>query len=314
MVTDGNESAGDGKQNSQGDGKYNDPVFKTGFDRASRDLLLQDANAGQMGKSGSDLKSPTLMNAVVDEIARKEGYDTAAKSRVDAEVNWNSAFPEGTKSVSKEDLQKLLQDKNLAAHNRGYIEFIDENFSKIAGLAEPGGAKAQDGKDTRVSLSDMSTLGGLNEIDPARMRAAVDFMQSKFFELSSMDNKVSSQRIERMLFDHSFQLFPKDVQEKIYDLTKLVKSADQRLENFEGNKRVKSGLTEDDARALDAKTLTDNLRIQELQKSMFGRKFAGLDGKTLSADAKSQYESAARRYAELQKQGLDEFLEGLRKD
>ena len=250
-----------------------------------------------------------LAQETVDLMARSEGYTDAAKNEFEAEANWGRAFGKAASSFTAEQLKEQSQRSDLDPRSQGFVQFLNDNFSKIAGLS----AK-KDSTPAKVSLSDVAVLGAMNEVDPSSMSAGVKFLQDNFFKVSGMDNKVTVDRVERLLFDHSFQFFPKDVQERLNDSLLVVKSADKAPSNFDAQgKRQRSGFTEEQAQKLNAADLTDAMRAQALQKGMFGRNTQRFDGKTISKDAPAQIAEAQKRYAELKNRGLDAFLDALKK-
>lgn len=242
------------------------------------------------------------LNAAVGEIQRQEAYRGAVKSEADAEISWNQTIG-SEKSVSSTDIKNRLKDQSLSPQQQGVLQFLDDNFSKIAGTV---------GNDSsRMSKADLMAVGGMNQISPEKIDAGVSFLKDHFFELSGLDDKVSSQRVDKLIYDHSFQLFSKETQERLYDIASVVKSSDQNPKSFDQGKRLHSGLTKDETDALNSKELSDNLRIQALEKTMFGAKFQRMDGKQLSPEQSSQYTAAEKRYRELQSKGLDKFLSQL---
>ena len=281
----------DGK--SVRDGQFGDPASKK-----------ESAELGQML-----LKDAQTDKGVLDEIARQQGYKQAVKSEPEAEVSWNRAFPKGERSLSHDKIKERLKDPSLEGKSKGFVQFLDDNYDKIAGMAGTGSDK-----NPALSVTDVMTLASMNQVDPVRMQAGAQFLKDKFFQISGMDDKVNAQRVERLLFDHSFSLFPKETQERLNDIVSVVKSVDQSPSAFDqSGKRTRSGLTSDDAQKLNATELGDNLRIQSLQKGMFGGKTVKFDAKQISPDARTQYEAAQKRYHELQNKGLDQFLAGLEK-
>lgn len=253
--------------------------------------LLRDAQGQRFGNRELD--------AAVAEIQRQESYKGAVKTEADAEINWNQSIG-NAKSLSAADIKSRLNDNNLSPQAKGFLQFLDDNFSNLAGAVS---------KDaSHVSKADLMAIGGMNSVSPERIDAGAKFLKDHFFELSGLDDKVSAQRIDRLIYDHSFQLFSKETQDRLYDVANVVKSSDQSPQSFEQGKRVRSGLTRDDANTLQAQELSDNLRIQALQKALYGAKLQRFDGKTLGGDSSSQYNAAAQRYRELQKKGLDSFL------
>ncbi|HNH52828.1 MAG TPA: hypothetical protein PLL07_10460, partial [Nitrosomonas sp.] len=61
----------------------------------------------------------------------------------------------------------------------------------------------------------------MNQVSPEKIDAGVNYLKKHFFELSGLDDKVSSQRIDKLIFDHSFQLFPKETQDRLYDIANV---------------------------------------------------------------------------------------------
>lgn len=286
--------------NSVRDGQFGDPAKQSNNEQASQRLLF-DAQSDRKG-----VLPDTSMKEIVDEIARQQGFKGALKSEPEAEISWNQAFPGGEKSVSADKLKQRLQDPKLDGRSKGFIQFLDENFDKLAGISGKG--------DKQLCVTDVMAAAAMNQVDPVRMDGAVDFLKKNYFQVSGMDDKVNKERLDRILFDHSFSLFPKETQERLMDLSNVLKSADQRPSNFDQTgKRTKSGLVPEDADKLSGQELSDNLRVQSLQKYLFGAKTQKFDGKQLGAEAKSQFDTAQKRFKELQAKGLDKFLASLEK-
>lgn len=271
------------------------PILKKGLEQAQ----AQGASRELLGAAQNELQ-PGLKE-VIDRIAQDESYKNAIKSEVDAESSWRRAFPKGENTATQDKLKEELKNPSMDPHTRGYLQYLSDNFSKIAGIA----SQKQD-KNPALSIADAAAFGGMNETSPARIKSGVEFLQNKFFAVSGLDDKVTAERLDRLIYDHSFQLFPQDVQDHFYELSSVIKSADQRLSNFDqSNKRTKSGLSADDAKTLNPEELSDNLRIQALEKRMFGKSLAKLDGKAIGPEAKSQYAAASQRYKELKEKVSD---------
>lgn len=243
-------------------------------------------------------------------MAKSEGYNAAVKTEFDAESNWGKAFGKNAGSFTAEQLKAHAQRTDLDPHSQGFVQFLSDNFPKIAGISS-----RKDVTPAKISMTDVTTLGAMNETDPESMDAGVKFLKDHFFKVSGMDNKVTVDRVERLLFDHSFQFFPKDVQERLNDSLLVVKSADKDPANFDSQgQRKKSGFTEEQAQKLDASQLTDMVRAQALQKALFGKSTQKFEGKTVGKDAGAQYAEAQKRYSELKSRGLESFLAGLQKN
>lgn len=277
--------------NDAGKEKPQDPQLQKAFDWASADK----AHAAQASEELLKAADPN------------ETYKTALKSEYDAESNWTHSLPKGQTALTADQIKDILKKPDLDAQSQGFMHFLQDNFLHIAGVAGSDGGRA-DASAAKISLGDVVALGAMNEVSPEKMEAGVKFLQGNFFPLSGFDNKVTSERVEKLLYDHSYLLLPQETKDLIYDLTNVVKSSDGSLADFDKGKRTKSGLTEDDAKALKANELTDNLRIQALEKGMFGTALQRLDGKTLGAKAQAQYDEAAKRYKDLRSKGLDDFL------
>ncbi len=243
-------------------------------------------------------------------MAKSEGYNGAVKTEFDAEANWGRAFGRNAGSFTAEQLKVQAQRTDLDPHSQGFVQFLSDNFSKIAGISA-----RKDSSPAKISLTDVAALGAMNETDPKSMDAGVKFLKEHFFKVSGMDNKVTVDRVERLLFDHSFQFFPKDVQERLNDSLLVVKSSDKDPANFDAQgQRKKAGFTEEQAQKLDASELTDMVRSQALQKALFGKSTQKFDGKTVGKDAGAQYSEAQRRYSELKSRGIESFLATLQKN
>ena len=253
------------------------------------------ANLWQSSVSDQDfMKDDSLAKKAAEAVAQQDGYKGAIKSAVDAESSWKRAFPDGASSVSGDQVKARLNDPATDAHTKGFLQFVQDNFDKLAGLSSLKD-KPEAGK---LNVTDVACAGAMNEISPEHMQSGVKFLQDKFFELSGMDNKVTRDRVEKMYWDHSFKLFPKETQQDIFDLMSVMKSADQRPENFPQGKKGKTALSDEDAGKLDGKQLADNLRIQALQKWIYGKNAQGFDSATLGKDALTQNQFASKRYSE----------------
>lgn len=251
-----------------------------------------------------------LAKETVALIARNEGYTGAAKTEFEAESNWNKAFGKNAGSFSAEQLKEQANRTDLDPRSQGFVQFLNDNFSKIAGISA-----RRDANPAKISMSDVTVLGAMNEINSKSIDDGVNFLKENFFKVSGMDNKVTVERVERLLFDHSFQFFPKDVQERLNDSLLVVKSADKNPANFDAQGiRKKAGFTEDQAKQLNAAELTDIARAQALQKGLYGKNTQKFEGKTVGKDAQAQYSEAQKRYAELKARGLDSFLSTLEKN
>jgi hypothetical protein len=262
------------------------------------DPVLRDAM--QHVHSESEQASHNLLNAALKE----DGYKTAVHSEFEAEANWHHAFSKGQTALTQTELSEMLKNPKLDTQSQGFMHFLQDNFEQIAGCSANAAAKAD-----KVSINDVIAIGGMNEVSPGKIRDGVDFVQNNFFALSGLDNKVTADRVEKLTYDHSFLLLPKSTQELLYDLKDVVKSANRLPADFDHGKRVKSGLTEDDARALKADALSDNLRVQALEKGMFGTSVQKFDSNVLGPKAQQQFDEAAKRYNELKSKGLDKYLQ-----
>ena len=292
----------------------------TDADKAWRSAVEQlPPSVRENMKSSPEELAREVSKSIANTEKQNEAYRGALKTELDAELNWNRALPKGETVLTAAKLKERLQDPKLEPESRGFLKFLDDNFSKIAGVAgrkdkgadkatTPGATSA-----TELSINDATAVGGMNQINPEKMDAGVKFLQDNFFKLSGMDNKVSSERMDRLLFDHAFQFYSKETQDRMYDVADVVKASDQRPQSFSNGARTKSGLQETDAAGLKPNELVDSMRIQALQKAMYGRSTAKYDGKSLSKDAESQYEQAKKRYTDLRKNGLDDFLQKLDK-
>lgn len=285
-------------------------------------------NAGKAGQTAEKLRSDSreplpdsvlkalsenpekLAKEAVALIGKEEGYKGAVKTEFEAEANWNRAFGKGASSFTADQLKEQAKRTDLDPHSQGFVQFLNDNFSKIAGIAA-----RRDGNPAKISVNDVAAIGAMNEIDAKSMDAGVKFLKENFFKVSGMDNKVTVDRVERLLFDHSFNFFPKDVQDRLNDSLLVVKSADRNPANFDnqGN-RKKSGFTEEQAQSLNAGELTDIVRAQALQKGMFGKTTQKFEGKNIGKDAPAQFAEAQKRYAEIKNRGLDAFLASLEKN
>jgi len=271
-----------------GQEKSKDPLLKKAMEQGAADLLSQES-----------LKAS---------ISEQEAYRGAVKSQVDAESNWTHALPKGQKSLSSDEINEQLKNPKLDPQTHGFLHFLQDNFLEIAGTAGQKGADK-----SKVSINDVIAIGAMNEVSPEKIDDGVKFLQENFFKLSAFDDKITAERVEKMMFDHAFLLYPKETQNRISELPAVIKSVDQRPQNYYQNNRMKLGLSEDDAKKLNARDLTDNLRIQALEKGMFGTSALKFDSKSLNPKALIQYEEAAQRYAELKNKGLEKFLANLQK-
>lgn len=285
----------DSKPGEPDKSRLNDPVFDKAHDLAAAELLKDVAHQPTKDAAGK-LSS--------DETVRNDAYKNAVKSSVDAEANWRQSVPKGQTALTEDQIKDQLQRADLDPRSRGFLQFVGDNFSRLAGVA------ALDGQDSsKVTLKDVAAIGAMNEISPGSLDKSVKFLQDKFFELSGMDNKVTRDRVEKMYWDHSFRLFPQETQDRIYDLMAVMKSADQRPEDFDHNgKRIKAGLTSDEAQKLSGAELADNLRVQALQKWIFGQNTQKFESSQLGKDAVLQYNRTAQHFKELKEQGLDSFI------
>jgi hypothetical protein len=268
----------------------------------SKDPVLDKA----IKQGASDLASQELLKATITE---QEAYRGAVKSQVDAESNWNHALPKGQKSLSADDIKEQLKNSKLDPQTKGFLHFIQDNFLDIAGTAGQKGST----DNSKVSINDVVAIGAMNEISPEKIDDGVKFLQENFFKLSGFDNKLTAERVEKMQFDHAFLLYPRETQVRIEELGPVLKSVDQCPQNYYQNNRIKLGVSEDDVKKLNAGELTDNLRIQALEKGMFGGAELKFDAKVMNPKAQSQYDEAAKRYAELKSKGLEKFLSNLQK-
>jgi len=275
--------------NSSSSENTDDPVLRS---------AMKDAH------SESEQASHNLLKAAVPE----DGYKTAVHSEFEAESNWHHALPKGQTSLTQADISESLKNPKLDSQSQGFLHFLQDNFSQIAGCANADAKGDKVSVSVSVSINDVIAIGGMNEVSPGKMHDGVEFVQNNFFALSGFDNKVTADRVEKLTFDHSFLLLPKGTQELLYDLKDVVKSADRRPADFDHGKRVKSGLTEDDTRALKAEALSDNLRIQALEKGMFGTGVQKFDASAIGPKAQQQFDQASKRYNELKSNGLDEYL------
>src|SRR5579883_2686784 len=106
-----------------------------------------------------------------DASAQKDAYSSAIKSALDAESGWRHAFPDSAKSVTQDELKARLGDPAIDASSRGYLQFLNDNFDKLAGLAS-----AQDKMDSsKISLNDVAAAGAMNDISPEHMHSGVKF-------------------------------------------------------------------------------------------------------------------------------------------
>lgn len=262
------------------------------------------ANLWKSSVSDQDfMKEDGIARKAADAVAQQDGYNGAIKTALDAETSWRHAFGDGQNSVSKDQIKARLNDPSVDAHSKGFIKFVQDNFDRLSGLSS-----SKDNADTsKISVADVAAAGAMNEISPEHMQSGLKFLQEKFFELSGMDNKITRDRIEKMYWDHSFKLFPKETQDNIFNSMSVLKSVDQRPENFTQGKKGKTSLSEEDTNKLDANQLADNLRIQALQKWMFGKNAQNLDSAVLGKDAITQYQQSAKRYTE-QKSKFESLL------
>lgn len=286
------------------DGMDDNSKIKEGGE-STRPKEQENAAANLWKSSVSDhdfIKDDAIARKAADAVAQQDGYHGAIKTAADAESSWRRAFADGKSAVSQEDIKSRLSDPSLDAHSKGYLRFLQDNFDKLAGLSS-----TKDKPDGKLNLADLGAAAAMNEISPEHLQSGVKFLQDKFFELSGMDDKVTRDRVEKMYWDHSFKLFPKDTQQNIFDLISVMKSVDQRPENFPQGKRGKTALSDEDAGKLDGKQLADNLRVQALQRWIFGKNAQGFDGTSLGKDALTQYQQASKRYAE-KSSALDSIL------
>ncbi len=268
--------------------KNDDSMLKKALELASGELL-NDAN----GNKNDSLPRHDMP---------QDNSRDSVKSAFESESNWHKALPKGETSVSLEQVKESLKNPALSEQSKSYLQYIEDNFTKVAGIASKNDKASSD----RVSLQDMVAVGGMNEILPAKMQSGVKFLHEHFFELSGLDDKITGPRIERLIWDHSFQLYPKETQNLISGLPEVFRGAVICPHNFDSKKAPSLG--RDEALALDAASVTDNLRIQALQKAMFAAKTIKLEDNLSNKDAQFQYSTASLRYAELKKKGLDDLL------
>lgn len=288
----------DGPEPAVNTGKASD-AFKKELDEAAG-VLLRSAGKESVAELGGHLPSA---DDIRHEIERQKAYDSALKTEFDAEAQWHQIFKKGEKNIRFGQLDERLKDAGLAPQSRGYLQYLKEHYKEIAGIASVKGEK-----DPALSLNDVTSFAAMNEVSPEKIASGVQFLKNNFFKVSGTDDRVSGERVERLLFDHSYLLFPKDTQEKLDDLYNAMKSVDLRPQNYEKGKRVKTGVSAEEAAQLDGMELSDNLRIQALQKGMFGKQTVKLDKKSMSLEAEKQYADARARYLELKESGLDKAL------
>lgn len=278
-----------------------------------KEALAKGAQAGAAGDA-----SEALLNAqkpletlpflarpedIDPERARANGFATALASEADAETNWRRAFNQ-KELLSKENLAEKLKEEKLDPHSRGFLEFLSANFDKIAGIATA--------KPDKLSFKDLIAVAGMNEVDSSRVEAGLEFLKSKYFEISGLDDKVSSQRVERLLFDHAFLLYPKETQSRLSDLFDIFKIAESLPSNFdEKGKRVRAAFGKEDCQALKSEELIDHARIRALQKGIFAGAFLSASKNSFSPQARKQYAEAQKRYFELKDAGINDFINSL---
>ncbi len=241
------------------------------------------------------LASGELLNAAISlarpvELASssvlQDNTNSAVKSEVDAETNWHRALTKGEDSLTQAQINERLQDSSLNREDKEFFRMMNDHFSQIAGISE-----IKEQSPVVIKLSDMIAVGAMNQISPGRIASGLQFMKEHFFELSGLDDKISANRIERLLWDHSFQLYPKETQSLISGLPELFKGVVISPHNFDKTKVP--GLGRDETLKQDAAFVSDNLRIQALQKGMFGTKMQRLETNLSSKEAQSQYSIAA---------------------
>lgn len=285
---------------SAGKAESEDAKFKSALEEAATQL---GKDAGVDGLPG---KLPAF-DEIRNEMARQEGYRKALSSEFDAEASFRRVFP-GQASVNLDKLASSLKNPELDPKDRGYLQFLQDNFDKIAGVGSRKSEKTAD-----LTVQDVRAMAAMNETNPQFVSAGLAFLSKNFFQVSDSDGKVNAERVERLLHDHSYLLFPKETQEGLLNLGAAMKGVELHPANYEKGRRIKFALTAEDAEKLDAAELVDNLRIQALQKVMFGRQTQKLDKKSMSPEAEKQYKEAAAKYVQLKAAGLNEFLEKLEK-
>lgn len=288
----------DGPEGAAKTGKT-DEAFKKELDDAAAELLKASGKSSVV-ELGGHLPAP---EEIKYEIERQKSYEGALKTEFDAEAQWNRIFKNSQKSIRKSGLDEKLKEPGLDAQSKGYLQYLQDNFPSLAGITS---RKSE--KSPALSLNDLTAFAAMNEVSPKKIESGIQFLKDNFFKVSGTDDKVTGERVERLLFDHSYLLFPKDTQERLDDLYQAMKSVDLRPQNYEQGKRLRTGINAEEAAKLDPAELSDNLRIQALQKGIFGRQTVKLDKKSMSADAGKQYEEARARFLELKKNGIERFL------